>query len=104
MQKAHDLQPDLILLDISIPKINGIEAARQIRSKCPKSKILFVSEDRSLDVVREALSTGAGGYIVKSDGAELLVAVEAVCQGRFFVSKSLANYSLSAAELDPSSR
>lgn len=104
VQKAHDLQPDLILLDISIPKINGIEAARQIRSKCPKSKILFVSEDRSLDVVREALSTGAGGYIVKSDGAELLVAVEAVRQGRFFVSKSLANYSLSAAELDPSSR
>ena len=98
--RAHELQPDLILLDISLPKMHGIEAARQIRSKCPKSKILFVSEDRSLDVVKEALSTGAWGYVVKSDGTELLVAVEAVRQGRFFVSKSLAKYSLVAADLD----
>jgi len=104
VQKALDLQPDLILLDISIPKINGIEAARQIRSKCPKIKILFVSEDRSLDVVREALSTGGQGYVVKSDGTQLLAAVEAVRQGCFFVSKSLAKYSLAATELDPSSR
>lgn len=104
VEKAHELQPDLILLDISLPKMHGIDAARQIRGKCPKSKILFVSEDRSLDVVREALSTGACGYVVKSDGAELLVAVDAVRQGRFFVSKSLAKYSLVAAERDRSSR
>jgi len=101
VQRAHELQPDLILLDISLPKMHGIDAARQIRSKCPKSKILFVSEDRSLDIVREALSTGARGYVVKSDGSELLAAVEAVRQGRFFVSKSLAKYSLVAAEVDP---
>jgi DNA-binding NarL/FixJ family response regulator len=102
--KAHDLQPDLILLDISLPKMHGIEAARQIRVQCPKAKILFVSEDRSLDVVREALNTGAQGYVVKSDGVELLAAVEAVRQGRFFVSKSLAEHPLGAADLDPSSR
>lgn len=104
VQKADELQPDLILLDISLPKMHGIEAARQIRGKCPSSKILFVSEDRSLDVIREALSTGAWGYVVKSDGAELLVAVEAVRHGRFFVSKSLAKYSLVAADLGPDSR
>lgn len=104
VQKAHELQPDLVLLDISIPKMNGIEAARHIRSKCPKSIILFVSEDRSLEVVREALSTGARGYVVKSDGIQLLAAVDAVRQGRFFVSKSLSNYSLVAADPDPNSR
>ena len=104
VQKAHELQPDLILLDISLPKMHGIDAARQIRSKCPNSKILFVSEDRSLDIVREALSTGAQGYVVKSDGSELLAAIDAVRQGRFFVSKSLAKYSLVAAELDPGAK
>jgi DNA-binding NarL/FixJ family response regulator len=104
VQKAHELQPDLILLDISLPKMHGIDAARQIHSKCPKSKILFVSEDQSLDVVREALSTGARGYVVKSDGSELLAAVDAVRQGRFFVSKSLAKYSLVSTDLDPSAR
>lgn len=103
VHKAHELQPDLILLDISLPKMNGIEAARQIRGKCPKSKILFVSEDRSLDVVGEALRTGAQGYVVKSDGIELLAAVEAVRQGRFFVSKSLARCSLISAYFDRSS-
>jgi len=100
VQKAYEVQPDVILLDISIPKLDGIAAERQIRSKCPKSKMLFVSEDRSLDVVREALSTGVQGYVVKSDGAELLAAVDAVCQGRFFVNKSLAKNSLVAADLD----
>jgi DNA-binding NarL/FixJ family response regulator len=104
VQKAHELQPDLILLDISLPKMHGIEAARQIRSECPKSKILFVSEDRSLDIVREALSTGARGYVVKSDGSELLAAVDAVRQGHFFVSKSLAKYSLISADLDPGTK
>lgn len=80
------------------------EVARQIRVKCPKTKILFVSEDRPLDVVREALSIGAQGYVVRSDGVELLTAVQAARGGRFFVSKSLAEYSLAAADLDLSSR
>jgi DNA-binding NarL/FixJ family response regulator len=104
VQKAQELQPDLILLDISLPKMHGIDAARQIRSKCPKSKMLFVSENRSLDIVREALSTGARGYVVKSDGSELLAAVDAVRQGRFFVSKSLAKYSLVSTDLDPGAK
>ncbi|PYX69565.1 MAG: DNA-binding response regulator, partial [Acidobacteria bacterium] len=104
VQMAQELQPDLILLDISLPKMNGIEAARQIRRRCPESKILFVSGERSLDIIREALSAGARGYVVKSDGTELLVAVEAVRHGRFFVSKSLAKYSFVASDLDPNSR
>jgi DNA-binding NarL/FixJ family response regulator len=90
VQKARELQPDLILLDIGLPKLNGIEVARRIRELSPKSKILFVSENRSWDIAEEALRTGAGGYVVKSDAAsELFPAVEAVLKGERFVSASL---------------
>ena len=95
VQKAHQLQPDLILLDIGLPTLNGIEAARRIRELSPKSKILFVSENRSWDIVEEALRTGAGGYVVKSDAVgELLPAVSAVLGGKRFVSASLAGHDL----------
>ncbi|HEY6248464.1 MAG TPA: response regulator [Candidatus Angelobacter sp.] len=92
VQKAQELQPDLILLDIGLPTLNGIEAARQIRKHSPGSKILFVSENRSADIANEALSTGAGGYVVKSDAAsELLPAIKAVFKGKRFVSASVAD-------------
>jgi DNA-binding NarL/FixJ family response regulator len=91
VQKARQLQPDLILLDIGLPTLDGIEAARRIRELSPKSRILFVSENRSWDIAEEALRTGAGGYVVKSDAAsELLPAVNAVLGGKRFVSASLA--------------
>jgi DNA-binding NarL/FixJ family response regulator len=91
VQKAQQLQPDLILLDIGLPTLNGIEAARRIRELSPKSRILFLSENRSWDIAEEALRTGAGGYVVKSDAVgELLPAVEAVLKGKRFVSASLA--------------
>lgn len=90
VRKAEELQPDLILLDIGLPSINGIEAARRIRQCAPKSKILFVSENRSQAIAEEALSTGASGYVVKSDAAtELLPAVKVVLEGGRFVSASL---------------
>jgi len=93
--KASELKPDLILLDIGLPTLNGIEAARRIREISPASKILFVSENRSFDIVEKAFGTGAGGYVVKSDaGSELLPAVEAVLQGERFVSASLAGRDL----------
>src|SRR5579859_3187458 len=93
VQKAEELQPDLIVLDIGLPSLNGIEAARRIREVSPKSKILFVSENRSRDVAEEALRTGASGYVVKSDaGVEFLPAVRAVLQGKQFVSASLTGH------------
>lgn len=82
LQRAGELQPDLILLDIGLPSLNGIEVARRIRKLSPKSKILFVSQESSADVVREALGTGAHGYVVKIDaGSELLIGVSAVLRG-----------------------
>jgi len=78
-------------LDIGLPILNGIRVAREIRNISPDSKILFVSENLSLEIVDAALQTGAGGYVVKSQAAtELLPAVEAVLQGKGFVSAMLA--------------
>jgi DNA-binding NarL/FixJ family response regulator len=100
VQQAQELQPDLILLDIGLPTLNGIEAARRIRKVSPTSKILFVTENRSTDIAEEALSTGAGGYVVKSDaGSELLPAIKAVLEGKCFVSAGLAGYFLVATAL-----
>lgn len=85
VHKAEELQPDLILLDIGLPSLNGIEAARRIRKASPESKILFVSQESSADIVKEALALGALGYVVKAHaGSELVAAVEAVLQGRHF--------------------
>jgi len=104
VQKAIELQPDLILLDIGLPALNGIEAARQIRQHNPKARILFVSEQRSPDVVREALTTGSG-YVVKSCAPrELLPAIKTVLEGGRFVSASVQGQKLtdSKIELEPS--
>src|SRR4029077_17953033 len=95
VQKAEELQPDLILLDIGLPKLNGFEAARRIRRLSPETKILFLSQESSADVVREALGTGASGYVVKSDaGTALLRAVSAVLRGAEVVGKRFAVYDL----------
>jgi DNA-binding NarL/FixJ family response regulator len=93
VQKAEELQPDLIVLDIGLPTLDGIEAARRIRRLSPEAKILFVSQESSTDVVQEALRLGALGYIAKTNaGIELLAAVDAVCQGRRFVGAGLAGH------------
>jgi len=93
VQKAEELQPDLILLDIGLPKLNGIDSARRIRRLSPNSKILFISENRSTDIAGEALRAGGSGYVAKVDaGSELLPAVEALLKGKQFISASLAGH------------
>jgi len=100
IEKAKELQPDLILLDIGLPTLNGIEAARRIREVSPKTKILFVSENRSPDIAEEALRTGAGGYVAKADAVrDLLPAINAVLEGKRFISASLAGNFVVAATL-----
>ena len=93
VHKAEEMQPDLIVLDIGLPSLNGIDAARRIRKLSPESKILFVSQESSGDVVQEALALGALGYVVKAHaGSELLAAVGAVLEGRQFVSSGLSGH------------
>jgi len=83
VQEAGALQPDLVLLDIGLPNLNGIEVAKRIRTSCPQSKILFVSEEWDADIREAALDTGAEGYIVKfSAGVDLPSVLNAVLLGR----------------------
>jgi len=87
--KAEELKPDLILLDIGLPGLNGIEAARRIHKLSPESKIIFLSQESSSDVVQVALQLGASGYVVKARaGTDLLAAVDAVLLGKQFVSST----------------
>jgi DNA-binding NarL/FixJ family response regulator len=91
VQKAEALRPDLILLDVGLPTLNGIEAARNIRRLVKESKIVFVSQESSADVVQEAFRVGARGYVVKTDaGSDLLTAVSTALRGETFASSSLA--------------
>jgi Response regulator containing a CheY-like receiver domain and an HTH DNA-binding domain len=88
--KAAELQPDLVLLDIAMPKLNGIEAAARIRTVAPKSKILFVSQNADSDVAQSVLRDGGSGYVCKSEiHHELLTAIEAVLGGGSFISSGL---------------
>ena len=94
VEKAQAEQPDIILLDIGLPRLNGIEAARRIRKVAPNSKILFLSQYDSWAGAQEALNTGATGYVVKSDAPrDLIAGIHAVCQGKPFISHSLAAHS-----------
>ena len=91
--KAQGVKPDLILLDIGLPRLNGIEAARRIQQLSPRSKIIFLSQNNDLDIVRAALSTGARGYVRKTDVIkELIPAMDAVLRGEQFVSSSIKGY------------
>jgi DNA-binding NarL/FixJ family response regulator len=91
--KAKELQPDLVLLDIGLPLLDGIGAARRIREVAPKSKILFLSQELDPDVARAALNAGGHGYVVKLDAdRELFPALEAVMLGKKFVSPRVADH------------
>jgi DNA-binding NarL/FixJ family response regulator len=86
VQACLELQPDLVVLDVSLPKLNGLEVAREIRGGSPDSKILFLSVIPNRDVMREALRVGAAGYIVKKDAArDLLNAVRAAVTDREYL-------------------
>ena len=93
VRKAEELKPDLILLDIGLPELNGIEAARRIRQLSTSSKIVFLSLNNDRDIVRVALSTGALGYVLKTDArSELVPALDAVLRGEQFASSSLRDF------------
>ena len=91
VQKAEELQPDLVLVDINLPKLNGFEVTKQVRRLVPNARLLFMSQESSPDVVRTALSLGASGYVQKASAAtDLLPAIDAVLAGQRFVSGSIA--------------
>ena len=99
VQKAEQLHPDLILLDIGLPTLNGIQAACRISQLVPAAKVLFVSQNEDPDLVSAALSNGARGYIRKENAqTDLLSAIEAVLRGDRFVSRGLHTAELPQAK------
>jgi len=89
VEKAQELKPDIILLDIGLPTLNGIDAARRIRGLVPESKIIFSTQETSPEFVQEAMRLGAWGYVFKTRASgDLLSAIEAVLSGERFVSSA----------------
>ena len=96
IQRSQELQPDVVILDINLPGMNGIKAAPEICNVAPASRILFLTQHDSAQMVELAFRTGAYGYLVKSDaGRELAAAVRAVHEGQRFLS---ARFSLQRKE------
>jgi DNA-binding NarL/FixJ family response regulator len=90
VQRARELKPDLILLDIGLPRLNGIEAAKRIRQNVPSAQIIFLTQNSDKDVVAAALRTGAHGYVLKADvGSELFTAMAGVLDTDDFVSSGI---------------
>lgn len=89
VHQAQELQPDLILMDISIPKLNGLDAAQQIVDLSPNSKIVFLSQSQSPAIAQEAIRIGAAGYLLKSDANQLPRAIDAVLRGEVYISSRM---------------
>jgi DNA-binding NarL/FixJ family response regulator len=90
---SEELQPDLILMDLSLPGMNGIDATRQILIHSPRSKVLFVSEHRDSELIQAAFEVGACGYVLKSDSSsDLILGIRTVLLGQPFVSRSLTTW------------
>ena len=93
VQKARELKPQVAVLDISMPRLNGLEAARQIRKEVPQTEVLIVSQHESSEVIAAAIDAGARGYVVKSDvPRDFLDAVEAVSQGKPVFSSRISEH------------
>ena len=91
VEKATRLQPNIVILDIGMPNLNGLEAARQIRKASPQSEVLILTMHESEQVIREVLAAGARGYVLKSDaGRDLVNAVDALSRHKTFFTSSVS--------------
>jgi len=95
VERIKDLKPDIVVMDLTMPQLNGLEATRQILRDAPRTAVMILSVNESEDIVHEVLSAGARGFMLKSDaGKDLLIAVEGLHQGRPFFSARVADYVL----------
>ena len=91
VDKAKQLMPDVAVIDVGMPELNGLEATRQILKALPQTEVLILTMHESEQIVREVLDAGARGYVLKSDaGKDLVAAVDALCQHRTFFSSKIS--------------
>lgn len=91
LRKVVDLRPDVVLMDIAMPELNGIEATRLIGQRAPETQVVILSMHSNQEYVLRALQAGARGYLLKKNAAdEVLMAIRAVHSGRRFLSRQIA--------------
>ncbi|MCA9456474.1 MAG: response regulator transcription factor, partial [Nitrospira sp.] len=96
LQVAPNLEPDVIVLDISMPKLNGLDAARQLKKILPSVKLIFLTMHADPLYAKEAFQIGASGFLLKRSAAsELMQAIHAVMKGQYFVTPAIAKDFLS---------
>ena len=94
--KANQLRPDIVVMDIGMPSLNGLAATNKILEDAPQQRVLILTVNQSEQLVREVLEAGARGYVLKSDAArDLVAAVEALEQGRTFFTPHVGDFVLS---------
>ena len=92
-EKAIEYRPDVVILDVTMPKMNGLEASRRITKQLPETQVLIFTIHDSEDMVRETLDAGAHGYVLKSEApTHLAAAVEAVAQRDLYFSSGISNF------------
>jgi len=102
VRRIQDLKPDVALMDLSMPEVNGIEAARMLHGRCPDTRVVILSMHSSSEHVFRAFEAGAAGYLLKeSAGTELVAAVRAVHGGRRYVSGAIAALQAAAGRAGP---
>ena len=91
---CRDLEPEVVLMDIAMPEMNGLEATSRMRQECPRTKVLMLSMYTNEEYLKEALRAGAAGYLLKdADRAELELAIKTVCRGETYLTPAVAKRS-----------
>jgi len=97
VEEAKQTTPDVAILDVGMPDLNGLEATRQVLKALPSTEVLILTMHENEQIVREVLDAGARGYVLKSDaGRDLVAAVEALCQHRTFFSSKVSDMLLNS--------
>jgi len=105
LELTRSLSPDIVIIDVAMPLLNGLEAGRRVKEKMPCIKVVFLTMNEDPDIAREAMDAGACGYVLKKCAAsELVDALSAVFRGKFYVAREIARGMQESFTRDPNGR